>query len=129
MWTSVQAQSNTAWEAIAVDTVSAGGPYIYGAGYGFLAANGRETYLSKYDASGNHIWSSTPAVSGADDALFAVGVNKQGEVFVAGTTGYSGTVNVDEPPTGSNGMIYLSKINTTTGAPIWATSYKGPGHI
>ncbi|MFH0947990.1 MAG: SBBP repeat-containing protein [Elusimicrobiota bacterium] len=70
--------------SVAVDTISAGGPYIYVAGYSVNTVN-RDYFLIKYNSFGVMIASATYD-SGKDDEAYRVATDNSGNVYVAGTS-------------------------------------------
>jgi len=72
--------------SIAVDTWTAGGPYIYVVGYSSVSASARDIVAIKYNSSGNWISSAT-FDSGAYDYCSSVALDGASNVYIAGSTG------------------------------------------
>ena len=80
--------------AVAVDTVSVGGPYLYVAGASSRAASGLDYFLVKYDASGVMLASATYA-GGYEDRARGIALDPHnGAVYVTGESFNGSRYNV-----------------------------------
>jgi hypothetical protein len=79
-----------------------------------------DMYLTKYDTSGNHVWTRLLGVGGAGTNAYGVTINPAGEIVVVGdTTGALDAV----PLTGTNDA-FITKYDNS-GVKLWAAQLTG----
>ena len=92
-------------------------------GGGVLSGSLYDIFLSKYDASGNHLWSKRFGGLGSDQG-FGVATDALGNVFVTGAF-TDGTIFGGGPLTNAGGRdIFLAKINAN-GDTVWSKGFGG----
>jgi len=122
MTSSIFAQINIQWESRYnnsnnVDQVSdfeldaSGNSYVTGSSFN---GSNYDVVTVKYDNSGNQIWVNTYGGTGLDESR-ALTIDNNGDIIVTGARFISG----------SDWDIFVLKINGTTGAQIWSTTYSG----
>jgi len=102
-----------------------------GPGYEFhTATGGIDIFMSKFDSSGNHLFTRVWGGSGTDGG-YGIALDSSGNIYVLGDFHY--TVDFD-PGTGfeyhtSNGMwdVYLSKFDSS-GFHVWTMTWGGSGN-
>ena len=101
--------------SVAVD--AAGDVYISGLTYGDLggpSAGSLDAFLSKFDSSGNELWTTQIGTSGWDQS-FSVAVDASGDVYISGST--SGDLG---GPSAGGSDAFLSKFDPS-GNEVWTT--------
>lgn len=93
-----------------------------------IASTGvNNTFLARFDTSGQLIWGTYFGVAIANSNLYSdVAVNRLGNVFLAGTA--SNDINMTtpgsfQPAIAGNTDIYLARFNNNTGTLQWGTFY------
>lgn len=96
-----------------------------------LAPGKVNSFVAKFDGSGNRIWGTYygPQDSNTADTCESGSINKAtGEVYIIGNTrntAYYGGATSFQPSNRGSDECFISKINTS-GSPIWSTYYGTP---
>jgi len=80
-------------------------------GDGSLVGAAGDSFVAKYDAAGNHVWSRLfAAFAGTSSAIAAVRADHTGNVYAAGE--FSGTLDLGGGPlsSGSGGAVFVTKL-------------------
>jgi hypothetical protein len=112
---------------MAVDTDSLGNVYVAGTfegsvnfgGETLTSAGGRDIFVAKYTAAGQHVWSKRFGGTLGEDAR-GVAVDAAGDVFVTGQ--FLGSINfggLDLPSAGFED-IFLAKLSGPSGNHVWS---------
>lgn len=98
-------------------SISFGGPSL-------TAQGGRDVFVAKLSAAGDHVWSKRFG-GGGSDVAYSVALDATGNAYVIGT--FVGVVDFDGQQLGSGTAAseFLVKLDGTTGASVWAVRLGG----
>jgi hypothetical protein len=102
------------------------GGWFYGEtnlGGGPLSSPGQASFVARFDAEGNHVYSL--GFGGSGNQVNAVSVDATGAVLVTGIN--SGTLNLGESFTSSGTSVFVAKLDSD-GAPEWLAQFGNGGY-
>ncbi len=96
-----------------------------------VGGTGSDAFISKYDASGNYLWTKTFGSANNNDFLYGLDVDAGGNIYAAGA--FTGTTDFNPSSSVTNNLVssgnldgYVLKLNSQ-GEYIWAGKFGGSG--
>lgn len=96
-------------------------------GASLATAGSNDIFAARFDAQGNHIWSTRVGTAGSSAIARATTFDGAGNLIIAGDTFHAFVIGASSFPDTSTGDAFVAKLAGADGSVLWAKQFKEQG--